>query len=138
LHVKSSFLSQASLKAVALPSTSCLAIQLALVCTLPSYYHACHDAFLIDGNCYSPTVYIHHRILFASSVSLLALPSHALLHLTLFSALLSLSYWHRWKAVQYFYHSLLTTGLSLATVAFRPPSARHQNAICSLTCAFAR
>ena len=37
---------------------------------------------------------------------LLTLP-HALL-LVLFSALLSLSYWHRWKAVQYFYHSLLT------------------------------
>ena len=56
-----------------------------------------------DGNCYSPTVYVHH------TPSLLHLSprttTRSSLHL---SALLSLSYWHRWKAVQYFYHSLLT------------------------------
>jgi hypothetical protein len=128
MNLKRAFLS--SLKSVALPPISCLTFYLALVCTIPSSYHACHDALAMDGNCYPPTVYIHH-ILFASTVRS-SPPSHALLYLTFVSALLlSLSYWHRWKAVQYVYLSLLTR-LSLATVASRSPSTRCRITICSL------
>ena len=82
LHVptnsKSSLLLSTSSEAVALPSNSRFAIQLALACA--TLYHARHDALPIDGNCYSPSVYIHH-ILFASSVSSPCL-SHALLYLS--------------------------------------------------------
>lgn len=82
MNLKRAFLSSASLKAVALPSTSCLTIYLALVCTLPSYCHACHDALPIDGNCYSPHC-LHpppHPLRF---IRLLALPLHALLYYSL-------------------------------------------------------
>lgn len=130
-----SFLAPASFAAVAtkqLPPTSCLAIQLALICTIP--HHACHDALankwqLPFALCLHPP----HPLRFIRLLALSLFPRSSLL----FSALLSLSYWHRWKAVQYFYHSLLTR-LSHATVAARSPSARHQTALCSLTLAFAR
>ena len=94
-------------------------------------HHACHDALankwqLLFALCLHPLRFVH-------LLALSLFPRSSLL----FSALLSLSYWHRWKAVQYFYHSLLTR-LSHATVNSRSPSARHQTAFSSLTLAFAR
>ena len=129
-NLKGSFLLPAPSTAVALPSTSRLAIQLALICRhvalscLPR--RSLHRWKLLHALCLHPP----HPLF-----RLLALPVTR--SSLLFSALLSLSYWHRWKAVQYFYLSLLTR-LSHATVAVRSPSARHQTALCSLTLAFAR
>ena len=133
LHVptksKSSFLLSRSSEAVALPSNSRFAIQLALACA--TLYHACHDALPIDGNCYSPSVYIHHIL---SSVS-----SHCLSHAPLYSSA------HCCPCHIGTVGKLSSTSTSLflldcphATVAVRSPSARHQTALCSLTLAFAR
>lgn len=130
MNLKGSFLLPAPSTAVALPSTSRLAIQLALIrnpaalSCLPR--RSRHRWKLLHAHCLHPP----HPLF-----RLLTLPVTRSSLLS--SALLSLSYWHRWKAVQYFYLSLLTR-LSHATVAVRSPSARHQTALCSLTLAFAR
>jgi hypothetical protein len=94
---KGSFLSATPLRAVAPPSSFYI------------YYNmpAAQNSSLIKWQ--SPRGHWIVYILYLNSLSLCLSATSTVTRSSLrFSSLLSLSYWHRWKAVQYFYQSLLT------------------------------